>query len=404
MNRHSTAAHKLVTKSEGMPYFAYIHSLRTSHLPEWIRAHSFIVHIMIIMGVVAIFYSGLQAMDKLDDVFVFQPFPSSVDWKQRVPVDSVRVSPDSSRLAVSGGGNEVVIYDLDGGKELLRLQVTAGPVRTKLWEDHHLVACTGVPYNMTEAGLPGEKGAIVVWDTNTWQVVRKLSLGDRVASAVAVVPDEHELVFAAAPLPDPYLSFQEGLSPPSSTIYRWNWNTGTRNEIKKLDEHVVGLFIDSKTKAILVGTFHGKFLRFGLGGRGNDVISRRLTDWDRTEMTAMAVSLEAGVAVFGVKHGGGSALVEVGLSDFTTCVHQLPANDYIGDIALSPSGKEIAVTDNNRILMCARGHEFELAEVAAKHERAIVSLAISPSGKFVASAGSYDGTARIWRLGGTQRR
>lgn len=93
------------------------------------------------------------------------------------PSWSVAFSPDSTKLAV-GGYRSVTIWSVGEGKQLSRWEVGADAVRTLAFSpDGALLAVGG--------GAPGADGALVLLDTRSGSVVRRIDAHDDTVEAVA---------------------------------------------------------------------------------------------------------------------------------------------------------------------------------------------------------------------------
>ncbi len=109
----------------------------------------------------------------------------SHEVKQVAPITALVYSPDYSRVAIAGYRG-VKLLDVKTGEIIQTVSGASDQVQAIAWSsDGKLLAMAG--------GVPGEKGEIVLVDTQTWKPLRTLGEHTEVVYAIAFKPNSHEL-------------------------------------------------------------------------------------------------------------------------------------------------------------------------------------------------------------------
>ena len=296
-----------------------------------------------------------------------------VPFGPRVPVSALAFLRDGKQLYV-GGYREVLVWDLVEGKLVQRIGagLLSGTVRALALMDDDKLLIVG-------EGVPGQVGAVVLFDLQTEKQVASLSEPRDVVQHLAVSSDGQFLAAGAAE-PNVYI-----------------WNLADRKLVATLPDHgggATGVSFSPDGKLLATGGTDRRLRLWEVEGwkeSSNLLLPEPITDVafcpdgeqvaaavaGPTEWTVRVVRT-ANTKDIRVFYAGGTAPLRIVWStDETARARKL----YIGC--------------NDNTVRAVTGGGAPPAAVSRGHVDWVCGLAVSPDGTRLAS-GSLDGTVRLW--------
>jgi WD40 repeat protein len=295
---------------------------------------------------------------KLDLTLKIGPLP---------PVTALAYGPDGKWLAIGSYGS-IAIWDLDKG-ELLKSIDAPGAVHSIA-----VSADSAGPGRLAAAGgLPARSGAVLIVDTQNWELLTTLGEHTDVVYDVAFSPDGQKLATASL----------------DKTIRVWtasDWKS-----IQALKGHSDFVYSVSFTP-------DGKHLISSSKDRSIKVHNVETWESERTltghneEVLTTAVSGDS----YNVVSAGKEPqlrwwIIENGQNNRTMTGH----SGTVNQIVFSKDGKRIASVGQDKQVRIWDGSEGKLVRSIAGSTEWLYAVAFSPDAKFVA-AGSWDGVVRVW--------
>jgi hypothetical protein len=312
-------------------------------------------------------------------VFLFNPLARGHDRGilkgLKTQVGSISFAPGGKILAgVGGGGGEVIIWDLEKGKEIIRLKAEGHGAFVLFSPDGKTLAVTGM-------GLSGKYHPARLYDTATWKLRHELDFNDS-TRWIAISPDSKIVAFSCS----------------SGVVGLCQTNTGKIIDVFPPGvEHVTALAF-SRDGKILATAGLKEVILWDLKAK------KALAKLKGHKSPMQIVFSPDGKTLVGVGYEPDrSAILWDPLTGKETGKIPLEAMRWGKDAAFSPDGKTLAFvgTGSPDVFLWdfSAGRRLGILNPKNPDDLGILleKVIFSPNGKYLATGGS-NGTVPLWNL------
>jgi len=289
-------------------------------------------------------------------------------------ITALAYSPDGSLLAVSGY-REILLHQADGSGLVARLAGISDKITSLAFSpDGSLLAAVG--------GTPADFGEVEVWDVAQRKLRRSIKLTSDTLFGVSFSPDGSKLAFGGT----------------DNEIHVIEVLTGKElMGVKQHDGWVFGtVFSQNGTQIVSVGRDGAAKLTNVAGGVFIENINQL-----KDELVAIAREPKHDVVVV----GGGEGVPRLYMmhrpraliiGDTSTLIREYEKQEgAVVSVAFSPDGQWIAVGGSTEEVRVYKTETGERVASLKGHRGGIYAVAFAPDGKRLATAG-FDGTVRIY--------
>ena len=307
-------------------------------------------------------------------------------------VNDIALSP-SGQIAISGGDDgAVIVWDINTGEEIRRFEGHSGPVRAVAVSPDGLTVISG-GLSGTSMMKPGE---LILWDLRTGQEIRRFEGQAEAVVDIAINPNGGKVMASSGEV-----AYSSGAPSQVYSLHLWDVKTGELIlRFEDIERDVPSLAITpNEDFALTASTDHNLYLWDMESGEQLQAFEGH-TDLVRT----VAINPTGSRAISG---GGDGEVVLWNLEKGEILAHFDAHTAGVTDIAFSPGGRiALSVATDNTIILWDLFNAAEINRFEG-HEAAVLDVAFSPNGNhFVSASGAYDPAApiieednlRLWNL------
>jgi WD40 repeat protein/tRNA A-37 threonylcarbamoyl transferase component Bud32 len=306
------------------------------------------------------------------------------------PVSGTLVSPDGTRVA-SAAGQDVAVWDLASGRELRRLQTNCGGT---------VRLCAFSP-DGSRLAVAGDGTVVELWDLQTGKNVARADCKQGGVAWVDVSPDGLRLASAGADgsvkLWDASLKGEPRvLKGHSGKVWQVAFARGGQALVSASQDGTVRLWDLETGSAETFGDHKGVVYHAELSPDGKTLAAAsnsflRLWDVETKAFTHLSngctgrLTFLDGGRTLAVAHGAAIQFWDVAAKKLS---RTLPAPGLSGThVSFSPDGKRVAFGAGHEVrVQDATAKAAEVVPLAPPREHVIQSAAVSPDGRFLATA------------------
>lgn len=277
-------------------------------------------------------------------------------------VNAVAVSPDGNWMATGASDGKLVLWDLQQGRELRRIQAHAGEALAIAWNRDSSRLVTG-----------GADGVVRVWRVDNGAPVAALSGHTGPVRAVALSADGTRAVTGGN----------------DGTVRVWDV-AGAAPEALRVDagSPVSAVAVTADAATVFAGDADGRVHIVDLA-TGQE---RGTLDVGDGGVRSLALDQGGGVLAVGT---AGETLQIWNLTEGTRSKRLSPFDGSVDSVAMSADGRMIAAGGSDRTVRVFDATTGRELQEYAGHNAAVTSVSFARDGEHLLSA-SRDGTSRIW--------